>query len=243
MVLKIHNKDDFISRFLNPVSKINNSCILKITSTGISTLLSAADNTAILFGQYDLDIDTDDVILNLPDVSRLIKIVQCISDDDISLDINRNHIQYTSEDVRFKYHLLEDGILTSPSISIDKIKSINYNTTLSLPYQSIINLIKSSSFTMDINKVYISTKEDAVYAEIGDSQAHNVDSICVKMCTGYDGTPINEPLPVSLETIRILAGSRCDTVSTYINSELNVMTFKINTDNVTLTYVISGLMK
>ena len=243
MVLKIHNKDDFISRFLNPVSKINNSCILKLTNTGISTLLSAADNTAILLGQYDADIDTDDTVLNLPDVSRLIKIIQCIADDDIALDINQNHIQYNSEDVRFKYHLLEDGILMSPSISVDKIKSIDYSTTLSLPYQSIINLIKSSSFTMDINKVYISTNENSVYAEIGDNQAHNVDSIRIKMCTGYTGTPISEPLPVSLETVRILAGSRCETIDTFINSELNVMTFKINNDNVTLTYVISGLMK
>lgn len=243
MILKIQNRDDFINRFLSPVSKINNSCILKLTNTGISTLLSAADNTAILFGQYDIDIDVDDVTLNLPDVSRLIKILQCIASDDIELRINENHIQYSSEDVRFKYHLLEDGILMSPSISIEKIKSIKYDTTLSLPFQSIINLIKSSSFTMDINKVYISTKGDNVYAEIGDNQAHNVDSICVKMCNGYKGASIGEPLPVSLETIRILAGCRCDAIETYINSELNVMTFKVNNNNVTLTYVISGLMK
>ena len=243
MILKIQNRDDFINRFLNPVSKINNSCILKLASTGISTLLSAADNTAILFGQYDVDIDVDDVTLNLPDVSRLIKILQCIPSDDIELNINENHIQYSSEDVRFKYHLLEDGILMSPSISIEKIKNIKYDTTLSLPFQSIINLIKSSSFTMDINKVYFSTKGDNVYAEIGDNQAHNVDSICVKMCDGYKGISIGDPLPVSLETVRILAGCRCDTIDTYINSELNVMTFKVNNNNVTLTYVISGLMK
>jgi len=243
MVIQVDNKDRFISQFLNPVSKINNSCVLKISDKGVSTLLSAADNTAILYAQYLTDLDTEDVSINLPDISRLNRILQCIEKDNIDLEVRGNHIQYTSSDMRFKYHLLEDGIISIPAVSVDKIKSIQYDTTLSLPFQSIVNLIKSASFTIDVNKIYISTKDDDVYAEVGDNQSHNVDSISIKMCSGYTGLPINEPLPVSLETVRLLVGTRCDTVNTYINSELNVMMFEINNGNIKLTYIISGLVK
>jgi hypothetical protein len=243
MVIQIDNKDRFISQFLNPVSKINNSCVLKLSNKGMSALLSAADNTAILYAQYTVELDTDDISINLPDISRLYRILQCIDKDNISLTLKENYIQYSSSDVRFKYHLLEDGIISIPAVSVDKIKNIQYDTSLSLPYQSIVNLIKSSSFTIDVNKVYISTKDDDVYAEIGNSEAHNVDSISIKMCTGYKGLPISSPLPISLETVRLLLGTRCDIVTAHINSELNVMMFEINNNDIKLTYIISGLIK
>ena len=130
----------------------------------------------------------------------------------------------------------------SPSISIEKIKGIKYDTTLSLPFQSIINLIKSSSFTMDINKVYISTKDGNVYADINDKQTHNVDSISLKLCDGYKGLSIDTPLPISFETIRTLAGTRCDNIEIFVNSELNVMMFKINNSDIDITYIVSGLV-
>ena len=37
----------------------------------------------------------------------------------------------------------------------------------------------------NINKVYISCKDDAVYAEVDDKQAHNVDSIKLKILSNY----------------------------------------------------------
>ena len=76
MVLQLINKDQFLQQFLAPVSKINTSCVLKVTDKGISTLLAAADNTAILYAQYKTDIEGDDVIANLPDIGRLINIMR-----------------------------------------------------------------------------------------------------------------------------------------------------------------------
>ena len=74
-----------------------------------------------------------------------------------------------------------------------------------MSYASLLSLIKSASFTLNINKVYISCKDGAVYAEVDDKQAHNVDSIKLKICDAYKGLSIEDPLPVSFETIRTLS--------------------------------------
>ena len=243
MILSISNRSDFVSKFLLPVSKISNSAVFKLSETGISTLLSAADNTVILYGRYSSDMDIqDNTSVNLPDLSRLIRVLQCIEDDNVDLLIQDNNIKYSSPSMRFTYHLLEDGIIVPPSISVEKIKKIQYDTSFTIPFNSIINLIKGSAFTININKVYISTKDDSVYADINDKQSHNVDNITLKLCDKYKGLPIDTPLPISFETIRTLAGSRCDNIEILINSELNVMMFKINNGNIDITYIVSGLV-
>ena len=160
MILKVDNKDEFVSSFLSPLNKISNSCVLKISESGVSVLLSGADNTVVLYGQYSKPIDiSSPTTLNIPDLGRLIKILQCIDEDTISLEIDVNHIKYLSDNIRFKYHLLEDGIIAAPPVSIDKIKKIEYDTAFIIPYSSLISLIKSSTFTVNLNKVYLMTKD------------------------------------------------------------------------------------
>ena len=234
---------DFIDDFLSPISKINNSCVLKVQSTGVSSLLTAADNTMVLYGRYTKSLDIDNTDINIPDLTRLVKILQCIDEDEYELVVEKNNIGYSSDEIRFKYHLLEDGILSAPPINIDKIKELQFDTTFTMPFTSLVNLIKSASFTIDINKVYLSTRNNNVYAEICDKQAHNVDSIRIKLCDSFEGSGIDDDLPVSLETIRVLAGMRCRSVNVNVNSTLNVMTFDINNDNIAMTYIISGLAK
>ena len=244
MILKIEDRAEFIDNFLIPLSRINNSCILKHSDKGITTLMSAADNTVILYGKYDVALELDaPVSLNIPDVGRLTKILQCINKPSIELEINTNNVKYTSDDLRFTYHLLDDGILSQPPVSVEKIKKLEYNTSFKLPYDSLINLIKSSTFTLNINKVYISTKNGCIYAEISDKQSHNCDSICIKLSEEYTGDQITDPLPVIFDTVRILATSRTDSINVYINSKLNVMTFEVNNNKVKMTYIVSGLMK
>ena len=81
-----------------------------------------------------------------------------------------------------------------------------------------------------------------MYAEINDKQSHNVDSISLKLCDSYTGLSIEQPLPISFETIRTLAGARCESIDVYVNNELNVMMFKINNDSIVMTYIVSGLV-
>ena len=186
MTLNLTNKSEFVSSFLFPLSRIGNSCILKLSNTGITTLLSAADNTVVLYGIYEADLDDDiDTKLNIPDLQRLIKVLQCIDGDTVKLEVETNKITYTSADLRFTYHLLHDGILSIPPLNLKKIKELTYDTAFTIPYSAFTNLLRSSTFTLSINKMYFFTKNGCVYAEIDDKESHNVDTICIKMCDSF----------------------------------------------------------
>ena len=243
MNLTVSNKSNFLSYFLNPVSRLSNSCIANIDSESISTIIAAADNTSILYAKYKANFGETDTKLNLPDLSRLTKIIQCINKDDFELNLAENCLKYKDSRIQFKYHLLESNILTSPPISVDKIKALTFDTTFEVPYSNILDLIKTSTFAISLNKVYFYTKEGNVYAEVNDKQSHNVDSVCIKLCDSYTGKDIPDGLPISFETLRTIIGARCEKVVVNINQQLNVMTFSINNDESNLKYIVSGLIK
>ena len=245
MILKIKNKSEFVSNFLSPLSKLGDSCICKVTSSGLTTLITTDCRTVVLYGTYnqDIELEGESVNLNLPDLGRLIRILQCIDKESIELDVTPAVIKYTSNDIRFSYHLLDDNILCVPKISVDKIKQIEYTTTFNITYSALVNLLKSSTFTININKVYFDTDESGVYAEINDKQNCNVDNMRIKLCDSYSGNDIETPLPVSLDTIRNLAGVKCNELKVSVNSDLNVMTVGINNNNISILYIVSGLIK
>lgn len=243
MTLNVANKSNFLSYFVNPVSRLSNSCIVNVSDNDISTIIAAADNTSILYARYKTKLGEPDNKINLPDLNRLAKILQCIESDKFNLNLEGNCIKYKDTNIQFTYHLLEDNILTSPPISTEKISALTFNTNFKVPYSSILSLIKTSTFALNINKLYIFTKDGSVYAEINDKQAHNVDSVSIKLCDGYSGEDITDPLPLSFETIRTIIGAKCEHIKINVNSQLNVMTFDINNDESKLTYIVSGLIK
>ena len=65
----------------------------------------------------------------------------------------------------------------------------------------------------------------------------------IKLCDSYSGNDIETPLPVSLDTIRNLAGVKCNELKVSVNSDLNVMTVGINNNNISILYIVSGLIK
>lgn len=243
MILTIPNKTTFLSHFLSPISRLSNSCCINISDKEISTIIAAADNTSILYARYKSDVGCSGSKLNLPDLSRLVKILKCIDKETFELDNNENYIKYKDSNIQFTYHLLEDGILSSPAISVDKISKLTFNTKFKVSYSSMINLIKSSTFAINLNKLYLYTKDGNVYAEINDRQSHNVDSVAIKLCDEFFGDEIVDPLPISFETIRTVVGSKCDALTINVNTKLNIMTFDINNVESRLTYIISGLIK
>ena len=96
---------------------------------------------------------------------------------------------------------------------------------------------------MDIHKVYFYTKDGSMYAEVNDKKRQNIDNICLKLADKYSGDQITTPLPMSLETIRLLGSARTDKIDVLINNKLNVMMFGINNNDIKLTYIVSGLVK
>jgi len=243
MKIAIPNRDELVSKFLTPLSRINDTCVIKLEEKRFSSTVATNDGTLIFHSTFNL---TDPVeesnSLNIPHVSKLIKVLNVIPENHIVLNVQSNHLQYSSEQIKFKYHLLEDGIINSPAIGLDKLKQIKFDTSFNLTANSLSNLIRGSSFASETDKIYISSDEDGnVYGELTDHKKSNVDSIRYKVADECTGDIIAEPLPVNFELFRIISNSKIDMFSVHISVQLNVMLLKGSSENVNMTYVVAGL--
>lgn len=243
MILKIPNRSEFISAFLHPLSKVNEASVIKVNNGGYSSLASSPDGALILYCNFKQESDTEDSTLNIPNLGRLSQILSCIETEDLELDYADNNISYSSKDIRFKYHLLEDGIISSPPIDIDKLKSIDYNTAFEITRDSLMGLIKSSSFTADTDKIYFYTKDGIVYGELTDHQKHNSDSVTRALSNKFTGDGIVDPIPVTFDIVRIIANNRADKITVLVNTNLSILTFEVNINNIKNVYVVTGLVK
>jgi hypothetical protein len=241
MTISIHNKNEFVDKFLTPLSRINNSCSLHLKGDKLTALVATPDASVILNAVWKLNEDNEENKLNIPDINKLIKVLDCIREEYVSLKINSNNISYNEKGVKFKYHLLEDGILSTPAINIEKVKVLKYDTSFNIAGQDLQSLIKSSTFASETDKLYIRTGEGIVYSELTDKNKSNVDSIEIVLSPTFSGSEIDNPLALSFEIIRIVSCNRFGNVATKINTNLGVLLFELNNDNIELIYVASGL--
>jgi hypothetical protein len=176
----------------------------------------------------------------VPDINRLVKVLNCIETEDVDLIFNNNNIEYKSKTVGFKYHLLEDGIIDPPTVDINKVKNIDFDIRFSTTQETINQLIRASTFTTETDKIYISTGDGTVSATLTDRQRHNVDSFTQEISDSYTGPELKKELAINFETIRIISSIRFDKLRFNINQDLNVFLFLIESGDATITVVSSG---
>ena len=243
MELNVPDKSLFVRYFLVPLSKISENCCIVLEQDKISCLVNTADNSIILNNSFKIESSVDSpVSLNVPDIKKLIRAFEVIEEDKISLKIDKNNISYSNKNVSFKYHLLESGVINRPKINIDKINSIKFSTSFDLAEESFSEIIKASTFCVDSNKIYIFTKEGAVYGELTDRSRPNVDSFGIKITETFSGNDINN-LCLNLEVLRILSTSKVKSIHTKINTELGVVLFNYNNNIINTQYIVSSLTK
>lgn len=242
MIIEIDNKTDFVNKFLLPISRINNSCSLKLTRDYLTGLVATQDASVILDSKYKTTTEIDDeASLNLPDVSKLIRVMDCIQEESISLKLNNNSISYNKAGIKFKYHLLEDGIISSPKINIEKVKQLDYDTKFDITSNTFAQLMKGASFACDTNKIYLTSNEGKIYSELTDKTKSNVDSIQTILSDEFTGKDINSPIPINFEVMRIVSCNRYDKVNVWLNIDLSVMVFVLKNEQIEMHYVASGL--
>lgn len=241
MQIKLENKSGFINNFLGPISKLTENTVVKIRSDDIASISSSSDGTLIVNCTLAQENDVDDTVyLNIPDINKLIKVLTCITEDNIALTFNNNNIEYKSDNVGFKYHLLEDGIIDPPSVDLNKIKKIDFPFRFTTTQNTVNQLIKGSTFTTETNKIYFSTNEGKVYGSLTDRQRHNIDSYTQLLSDEFRGEELDKELALSFETIRIISSIRFNELTVNVNPDLNVFLFKIQTDDTTIVVVSSG---
>jgi hypothetical protein len=249
MNLHLSDSETFLDAYILPLSRVTDSGSLKLETDKVSCLVATGDGTIIVYGEYREAISgiTEPITLNVPDIKKLHKLLSLINTKSIDLTIdsnsNNNNIAYSSDDMRFKYHLYENGVMKAPTLNMSKLKTINFDGNFTVSNERLSALLKGSTLTPDINKFYISFKGGRVYAEITDQAQQNVDSYSTYISTDYSGVPITASIPINFEIIRLLSSSKIGQFSVKLASKLNVFNFEVVSEKVTLNYIVSALIK
>ena len=233
--LKVAEKSEFL-KFLDASSKISDSVILEVDKEKVTSLVSSADNTLILYSQYNTVSEFEDT-LNIPDVKKLCRVLDTIEDSDINLHINANNIEYKGSNVKFKYHLFEEGFLSKPGINLDKINAFKYDLEFNLDKEILQQIFKGSTFTSETNKIYFYTEDGKLKAELTDRARHNTDNFTLSI---GDAKFDLEPTPVNFDNIRLLSIIN-DSFNVKVNTEYGVVVFDIMQNNIKLKYIVSTL--
>jgi len=237
--LKIPNRIDWI-KFLESISKINESTILTVKEGKdglITSLVSSADNTLILYGELSGISANYNGTLNIPDLKKLIRVVDSIDTSDLTLTVNNNNIEYRGKSLKFKYHLYEDGFLSKPSINVEKIKNFNYDIKFALKKEQINSIIKGSTFATETNKLYLYTQDGCLKGELTDRARHNTDVFALDL--GEVDFTLT-PLPINFDNIKLLSFLGED-INFGINTEYGVTIIDISNSSIKLKYIITSL--
>ncbi len=239
------NKTDLVKKFLDPISRVAEGCILNVEKNDIFSIIHSTDLGVILYSKLKLLKENSETIkLNIGDLKKFIKLINCINQDNIELIINSNNIEYESSDLKFKYHMLEDNVIQKPKISIDKLNKLEYDSNFTLTNDIISGILKGSSFGNDTNKIYFYTKDNQVYAELTDQAQQNIDSVTFKISDKYNGTEIKNSLPFKLEILQIISSIfKLTNLDTKVNTKQKFLFFEVIQPDFELKYIVQSLIK
>jgi hypothetical protein len=241
MTLKILNKISFCKKFLEPISKISTACILTVSNDLVSSLCKGDDGTFLYAETVDVSFVGEERKLNIPDLARFIKMFDCIQEEQVELIINSNNIEYKSASTRFKYHLIDDGIIQVANLSVKKIEASNFCTFFKVPISLLSSIIKGSSY-VDSEKLYIHTENGLVLGDLNDKKRSNVDSFGLKLSDSFTGEEVLDPVPFSVELFRSVSTLKLNELEVKLNLERRIIAFSIDYDNYILKYFATGLV-
>ena len=238
------NKELFVQKFLLPISKLADNVSLIPEGDELYAVCSSQDGSIVLLATLKLDTTLDGIVrINLPDVKKFVRLLECIEDNNIELTLEDNHIKYNTSNFKFNYFLLEDSYMQRCPVNPTKIKSLKYDSGFLLPNTKFNEVLKGSSIATDSDKLYFYTKNEEVYAELNDYERQNINNLTYLVTDKFVGEPIKNALPLNLENIRMLAGLRVDSITVKINNTLKVTLFEVEDRNVNIKFVISALVK
>lgn len=243
MELVLKNKTEFVTRFVKPISNITDTGIVKIQDNQISCITSTPDGL-ILYASGNIDVSTGKtIILNCPDLKRLERILSLLSTETVELNYTGNSLTYNDKKTRFTYHLLENGILNGPSLSVDKIAKLEFPVKVSVLSSKIGELIKGASFANMAQKVYLTIEEQSLIGEIADRNNPLIDTYTTELAENVSSTESISDLPVNFEVFRVISGLyKYEQVTININTQLGVLMFEIGDGNYKLKYIVSALV-
>lgn len=236
-----------LNKFLIPLNKFTDQAIITLNKEYIDCVsYSTNDKQSIVFYSKLLiksDItDPNDVKLNIGSVKKFINALNCVNYDIIKLTVEKNHIAYNSPETNFRFHLKEDGTIEKPTINLEKINAMDFDTEIEVTAEKIDEILKASNVSTDSNKIYLYVKDDIFYAELTDKNIQNLDTVTVMVTNQIIKSKLTEPVPLRLDIFRLLSSIKFDKLNIKLNNK-GVVVFEIKEDNYLMKYITSSLIK
>lgn len=233
------SKDIFVNRFLNPLSKLSERAIIEITNENISSSVMSEDMSVSACISIK-DEFSNTAKLNINNLKKFNSLLSHIPEDNFIIDIGSNYLKYSGKNIRFKYHILEDGIIKSPPINFEKVKDFHTDISFELSGDKIKEIIKLSVVSAETKqKVYVNFSNTGVFAELTDKTVENCDSVICQINNEVYEKEILD-IPFSFTLLQILSYMKLDYIFKY-NIEKGVAIIYSNLDNIEYIFVSSSL--
>lgn len=234
--MQINVDTSCLIEFLSTFSVLNDYVTLKVDRDCISGQITSPDNTIVLFGKMQAHADQSRN-LNIPDITRFVRILKNINEPNISLNIKSNNIVFSHEEFNFKYHLLEDGLMQAPVMTYKKVDNFDLHVNFNIDTDTFKRIKQLGSFVNDVAKVYFLTREGHLYAQMTDKARDNVDMYEIRLIENVDFN-LN-PFAFNIENLRLINSN--NSINVGINTEFGVAIIKTTTDTQnTYTYAATS---
>jgi hypothetical protein len=237
--ITLQNKNNFVSKFLTPISRIQETCLLTLRDGHVFSLVNAENNIKLYAKCDDITYSGDNLNLGFSDIKKLIKALDMIQEPSVDLIVNSNNIEYIGTNNKFKIFLTDESNIPLPKVSIKKLMEFQYDTKFLVKSDVFTSLIKSSAFITNSNKIYISTDGVGVSAELDDKTKRNVDTFSMKIAETYDGSNVKS-VPFPFDLFKMITGHKTNDVGVSINTNVGVIAIDIFDNNYILKYVASA---
>lgn len=236
------NKTTLLNQILTPLSKFTERVKLQIKDGKLSALTHTSSADVIFYATTDCDIK-DNVELNLPDIAKLIRVIGCIERDEIELQLKSNKLEYSTKELKFNYHLLDNAVMAKCVVTAEKINTFQYDSQFTITSHKITEVLKNSVFASETEKIYFIQNNNEINIELGDREIANTDNLTFLVSTdANEETPLTKIYPIKIETLRYFAGLKYDKITVKVNNSKRILCFEIN-GNVNIKYIVSALVK
>lgn len=241
-------KTELVQHVLSLIGRVVDNTVLFLNKDGLYSICTNQQTGSglVLYINYKEQnfLDTEETYkLFLPDIKRFSRLLECVEQETMVLQVEDNRIFYKDDTFKFNYFLLEETALPKNILNVEKIKKLSFDHNFKLQVSKFNELVKGSAITVDSDKLYLYTKEDNVYGELNDRERQNINNIEYKLSTSFEGSKIDHPIAIGLENVRLFAGTKADVYQVKINTLLKIVCFECSFNNVELKYIISGLVK
>lgn len=217
------------------LSQVSDTCVLELGEDGIHGISSSEDNS--MYAHAHLIGEWESQNLNLPSLKKISKALDMVSADYIKLKLNGNHLEYKDKQIKFKYHLYEDGVITRPKLSLEKIRNFEYNIEFELDFDFLSSVLQKSSIT-STKKLYLFTEDDNLVWKLGDEMVPNSDSLSIV------GESVNfelESFILKIDNLKLLTKVSKTGNLFKINSKLGVGCIVSRNGDFEMEYIFSSL--